>query len=91
MVRRLKSSDAKTTIKHHNCLLDSGTRFGNQRDKQVFDIDSMTEEDFLKYNYQELADIATGRNAVKKDWLREFLKTCESTIEARRLSQLLTR
>lgn len=57
----------------------------------VYNIDSLYDEDFLKYNYQELADIATGRNAVKKDWLREFLKTCENTIEARRLSQLLAR
>jgi hypothetical protein len=57
----------------------------------VYNIDSLTSEDFLKYNYDELARLANGSIPEKKNWLREFLKRCEKTIESRRLSQLLSR
>ena len=55
----------------------------------VYNIDSLSDEDFLKYNYKELTQIAAGRDLTRKEWLTQFLKTCENTIERRGLSQVL--
>ena len=55
----------------------------------VYNIDSLSDEAFLKYNYKELTQIATGRDLRKKEWLNQFLKSRENTIEHRRLSQML--
>jgi hypothetical protein len=57
----------------------------------VYDIDSLSDEDFLKYNYAALSEIATGTDLKHKEWLRNFLPNCENTIERRRLSQMLSR
>ena len=55
----------------------------------VYNIDSLSDEDFLKYNYKDLTQIAAGRDLTRKEWLTQFLKTCENTMEHRRLSQML--
>jgi hypothetical protein len=55
----------------------------------VYDIDSLTNEDFVKYNYRELAQIATGVDRIKRKWLSDFLNECEWTQERRRLAALL--
>ena len=39
----------------------------------------MGDDEFLKYNRSELRAIATGRDATKKEWLKEYLETCESS------------
>jgi hypothetical protein len=55
----------------------------------VYNIDSLTNEDFLQYNDAELSAIATGRDSTRKEWLRRFLDECEEPTEQRRLRQLL--
>ncbi len=55
----------------------------------VYNIDSLSNEDFLKYNYAELSQISVGRNEQKKEWLRQFLVTCDNTVERRRLAREL--
>jgi hypothetical protein len=55
----------------------------------VYNVDSLSDDDFLKYNYQELSGIARGRNSAKKEWLRRFLGTSPNTAEHRRLSRML--
>lgn len=57
--------------------------------ESIYNIDSMTEEDFLKYNYSQLREIATGENDTRRHWLRTYLKTCSNSPEKRRLTQLL--
>jgi len=81
-----------------NRLGDFANRFDPARSnitepefESVYNIDSLSNEDFLQYNYGEMSQIASGRDIRKKEWLREFLKNCENTAERRRLSQLLAR
>ena len=55
----------------------------------VYNIDSLSDEDFLKYNYKELMQIAAGPDLNRRAWLTQFLRTCENTSEHRRLRQML--
>jgi hypothetical protein len=57
----------------------------------VFNIDSLTNEDFLKYNFAELSHIATGTNSQPRKWLEHRLETCDRTSDKRRLNLLLAR
>ena len=57
--------------------------------ESVFNIDSMTEADFLKYNYSQLLEIAGGRDGSRKRWLRTYLQTCDNSPEKRALAQLV--
>jgi len=57
--------------------------------ESIYNIDSMTEEDFLKYNYSQLLEIASGENETRRRWLRSYLKTCGNSPAKRRLTQLL--
>jgi hypothetical protein len=57
----------------------------------VYNLDSMGENDFLKYNFAELSRVAAGKNDVRKDWLRGYLKTVQRTATARELEQMLAR
>jgi hypothetical protein len=47
----------------------------------------ITDAEFLKYNYRQLAEIAAGRDAKRKAWLREFLDTCDDGPEKRSLQK----
>jgi hypothetical protein len=58
--------------------------------EEVYNIDSLTEEGYFKYNAKELAAIATGRDVKKREWLRRSLAEGEETKEVRRLRRLLT-
>ena len=55
----------------------------------VFNFDSMGEEEFLTYNRSELRAIATGRDRIKKQWLQDYLATCENSSVKRELMTLL--
>ena len=59
--------------------------------ESVYNIDSLSNEAFLKYNYAELAAIASGSDVERRQWLLSFLETCNDTIERRHLKQLLAR
>ena len=56
----------------------------------VYNIDTLSDEAFLQYNYKELSEIATGSNSTRKPWLRQFLLSCANTAEHRRLSRMLS-
>lgn len=57
----------------------------------VYNIDSLSNEAFLKYNHAELGSIASGADVERKQWLSNFLEICNDTIESRRLKHLLAR
>jgi len=44
----------------------------------VYNIDSMTDTDFLQYNYSELLNLATRGNHAQKSWLKDYLKAYAS-------------
>jgi hypothetical protein len=78
------------SMKHKSPVLDLNRSSLSQPELDaVYNIDSLSSEDFLKYNYLELTQIAAGTHAAKKEWLRQFLKECENTIEHRRLARML--
>ncbi|HEX5703780.1 MAG TPA: hypothetical protein VFX97_11315 [Pyrinomonadaceae bacterium] len=56
----------------------------------VYNIDSLYGEDFVKYNFAELSQIATGNRRGQREWLLAYLKECESTPEVRKLRRMLT-
>ena len=55
------------------------------------DPDCATNEEFLSYNYTELAQLAISGNGNQKNWIKKFLDSCKNTSEKRRLSPLLGR
>ena len=55
----------------------------------VYNIDSLSNEDLLKYNYQHLLKIANGRDQESKEMLGHFLRNCETTSEKKSLLRLL--
>lgn len=46
----------------------------------IYNFDSMSEDDFLTYNHDELCAIATGNDNEKKTWLTEFLSATKEHI-----------
>jgi hypothetical protein len=44
----------------------------------IYNIDSMTDIDFLQYNYDELLILATRGNYAQKSWLKNYLKAYAS-------------
>ena len=58
--------------------------------EEVYNIDSLSEEGYFEYNLQELSSIATGKDAIKREWLRRFLTKGKETAPKRRLRHLLT-
>ena len=55
----------------------------------VFDVDSLTNQDFLKYNFAELSQLATAKDWNRRRWLGQFLRGFDRTPERRRLQLLL--
>ena len=55
----------------------------------IYNVDSMDENDFLKYNQPELRAIAAGKDSKKRQWLKEFLDRCSSSAFKRELLKLL--
>lgn len=50
--------------------------------------EGLSDEDFIKYNFEELSKIAQGREDSRKDWLRLFLKQGDGSRGKERLRQL---
>ena len=57
--------------------------------ESVYNIDSLTGEDFLKYNYEDLLKIALGNNGKLRDWLRQYLDECSNVSQKRDLRKAL--
>ena len=53
--------------------------------ERIYNIDSMTENDFLKYNYDELLNLANHGNHKQKSWLKKDLQTFKNSDEKRTL------
>ena len=53
--------------------------------EHIYNIDSMTENDFLKYNYDELLNLANHGNQKQKSWLKNDLQTFRNSDEKRML------
>lgn len=46
---------------------------------------TVSNKDFLEYNYRELLEIASERHTRRKDWLIDFLKSFDDSVEKRSL------
>lgn len=57
--------------------------------ESVYNFDSLSPEEFLEYNHSELRAIALGDNAGKKQWLRDFVNTCDNGVIKRELEREL--
>ncbi len=79
-VRPLSGNESR--LENHSELLENEL-------EDVYSIDSLTNEEFLKYNFKELSQFAIGTDASKREWLRRFLNVCESTKDKARLQSLL--
>lgn len=49
----------------------------------------LSDEDFIKYNYEELSKIALSREDNRKVWLGMYLSQCEESPQVERLRQLI--
>jgi hypothetical protein len=69
-----------------NQVLDQTKSTVTQRElEHIYTIDSMTQDDFLKYNLSELLNLAKRGTKAQKNWLKEYLERCETTAEKQRL------
>jgi hypothetical protein len=69
-----------------NQVLDQIKSTVTQRElEHIYTIDSMTQDDFLKYNLSELLNLAKRGTKAQKNWLKEYLERCETTAEKQRL------
>lgn len=57
--------------------------------RTVYNIDSLSNDDFLKFNSKELLKIATGRRSQYKVWLQRYLEHSDATPERAQLMRLL--
>lgn len=69
--------------KQHSELLEE------ELDPRFGDDEGISNEDFLKYNYRELTRLAISGNAKQKEWLRDFIKDCDETLEKQSLQTAL--
>jgi hypothetical protein len=49
--------------------------------ERAYNIDSMTEMDFLKYNYSELLNLTSHGYKKQKNWLKDYLQTDRNSAE----------
>ena len=61
----------------------------DELDPQFGDDVNITAEEFLKYNYRELARLAISGSAKQKEWLRNYLSTCDDSVEKKSLESAL--
>jgi len=62
------------TSNHKAVLNTTRSSVSNHELKSVYYIDSMTDVDFLQYNYDELVKLATHGNRDQRLWLKSYLK-----------------
>ena len=58
-------------------------------DPQFGDDVKITAKEFLQYNYRELARLAISGSAKQKEWLRNYLGTCDDNEEKQSLQSAL--
>lgn len=69
----------KVTLQRHKSTISE------REIEHIYNIDSMTEMDFLKYNYSELLNLASHGNQKQKSWLKDYLLTFKNGDEKRAL------
>lgn len=84
-VYRINLSSKKVTL-----VADNSDLSEHEIDN-VYNIDSLSNEDLLKYNMRELIKITDGKDVERKEWLQGFLKKCKRTQEKTALKQLLAK
>lgn len=57
--------------------------------ESVYNIDSLSNEDFLNYNYDDLLKIAVGENRERRKWLSQFLDECSNVPQKQKLRKAL--
>ena len=66
--RYLKASDAH--------LLTHQSELTERELEDVYNIDSLSDAEFLRYNAKELEQIRLGNDEARKEWLQQFLDKC---------------
>ncbi len=59
--------------------------------RSVFSVGTMTCNDFIRFNTEELTRLASGPDSESRDWLRAYLLSCEPTPERARALGFFTR
>lgn len=67
----------------------SNSQLSEQEIETVYDIDSLTNEQFVEYNVNELANVAAHGSGKQKDWLRQLLSNLSITPQKLRLERAL--
>lgn len=79
-----KSLDSKEAI------FDSKKSDMSRREMaSVYEFESTTAEEVVKYNFDELTKISIGKDKIKKQWLEHFLETCNPTRQTKILKNNL--
>lgn len=77
-------------LSHKTSRLDTTNSDLSQEELDaVYNVDSLTNEGFLKYNFKELSRLATGVDKNRREWLKRFLEVCKGSEEKSRLRALL--
>lgn len=80
----------RRNLNSKNTILDAKKSDLSEREiETVYNIDMLTDKDLLKYNFEELKQIALGKQARQKQWLRDFVRICKPSSEKSALQRLL--
>jgi hypothetical protein len=66
------------------------SQLSNKEVEAVYAGEGPSNKEILRYNFDELEEIATGPNERSKEWLRSYLSECRDTPEKERLIRALT-
>lgn len=72
-------------------LVENLSRLTTHEVESVYEVDSLSDEELLQYNYADLLIIARGKDQVKREWLRKYLRTAPRTPENTNLQTALGR
>src|SRR5262249_49113565 len=72
-------------------LDESKSQLSKREIKKVYNIDSLTDEQFVKHNPTELLRVAERGSEKQKEWLKVFLKKLNNSPQKAKLMQALKR
>jgi hypothetical protein len=81
----LQSSNADTQLDPKHSTVT------NRELDHVYNVDSMTDLDFLQYNYSELEQLARQGNKAQRTWLKSYLKEYATNSEQQRKLRALVK
>ena len=89
--KRQKAVYIKQPGSRNYVLDESKSDLSEKEIKAIYAGEGLSADSTLKYNYDELVKIATGKNSKSRKWLRGFLKEYGHTPETKVLRQMMLR